>query len=95
MLVGNWKGRLKCYLEVSIVSLIWFAISGGGAAFLLSILPEGMKSWWVVALVFIPVFLLPYLVISSRLWGVNLTAIGARGERAIIGPDVVPSEVEE
>lgn len=95
MLVGNFCSRSKCYVEVFVVSIIWFAISGGSVAFLLSKLPEAIKSWGVVVLVFIPVFLLPYLVISSRLWGVNLTAIGARGERATIEPEVTPSEVIE
>jgi hypothetical protein len=40
---------------------------------------------WKIALAFAPIFLLPYLVIASTVWGVKLGVMGARAD-AIKGP---------
>lgn len=91
-----WKIRFKGYLEIFIVSAVWIIIVAALIWALYGwILPiEARTSVWAGVAILIPVFLLPYLVVSSRVWDVNLTIMGAKGERTNIRGGVdQPKEV--
>lgn len=96
MLPRTFKERLKGYLEIFIISTIWItiAVSLIGALYRWILPTETRTSVWAGVAILIPVFLLPYLVVSSRVWDVNLTIMGAKGERTGIAREVErPAEV--
>lgn len=84
MLPSAFKARAKAYVEVAIVSLLWFA-SGGGlgivASYLWKSIGGGKELQWQIVVAFVAVFLLPYLVVAARIWDVNLSIFGTQAQR--------------
>jgi hypothetical protein len=66
------KDRCLIYAEVFGVSLLWF-----GILFLIALC--FIKDWKIL-LAFAPVFLLPYMVVASTVWGVKLGVMGAKAD---------------
>jgi hypothetical protein len=84
MLPSAFKARAKAYVEVAIVSLLWFASGGGlgiAASYLWQWIGGGDTVQWQIVVAFLAVFLLPYLVIASRIWDVNLSIFGTQAQR--------------
>jgi hypothetical protein len=85
MLPSFLSTRFKAYVEVAIVSLLWF-FSGGCLGILASYLWKsiggGTELQWQIVVAFVAVFLLPYLVVAARIWGVNLSIFGTQAQRA-------------
>jgi small basic protein len=83
MLPGKLKDRFKAYLAVAIISILWF-IFVGVAAFLVALLWQGVTDnqdlVWQIIIASVVVFLLPYLVIASKVWGVNLSILGTQAQ---------------
>ena len=61
------------YVEILAVSVLWFGI--------LVLITACFIDDWKIALAFAPIFLLPYLVIASTVWGVKLGGHGRKGRR--------------
>ena len=88
MLPSDFKRRVKAYVEVAIISVLWFAFAGGlgvAASYLWKVLvgdPAGDTALaWPIVVAFLAVFLLPYLVVAAGIWNVNLSIFGARAEQ--------------
>ncbi len=79
----DWKERLRLYVEIAVVSAVWFAIMVGVGLGFRSVAQSFFDSWAGGVLLF-ALAVLPYLVVSSLVWGVPLGAMGAKAERANI-----------
>jgi len=83
----NWKKRLSLYFEIGLVSAIWFATMVGIGLGFRRVAPSFFESWAGGVLLF-ALAVLPYLVVSSLVWGVPLGAMGAKSERAATVSDL-------
>lgn len=84
MLPSSLITRVRAYVEVAIVSLLWFAFGGGlgiAASFLWQWIGDQNHLQWQIVVAFVAVFLLPYLVIAARIWDVNLSIFGTQAQR--------------
>lgn len=97
MLPGSPLSRFTAYVEVVLVSLVWFAFVGFVLIKGLSYLgTKPMQDWvtkglgWPIVITFLGVFLLPYLVIAATVWKVNLSILGAKAEKVPTARAVEP-----
>lgn len=88
MLPSVLKTRAKAYVEVAVVSLLWFSAAGGlgiVASYLWKLLGDSEELQWQIVVAFVAVFLLPYLVVAARIWDVNLSIFGTQAQRVTTG----------
>lgn len=85
-MVKDLKTRLKLYLEIGLVSVVWLGLLLGSASFFATVVMDDSDKAWAIVLALTPVMLLPYLVVAAAVWGVNLRAMGAGAERAVVEP---------
>ena len=91
-MITDCKRRWLIYCEVAGVSLLWFGLMAGIAAFLNYLFSKLFESWAGAVLLF-ALAVLPYLVVSSLVWEVPLGAMGAKSERATVDEAKEPPEV--
>lgn len=102
ILPANLWRRFWAYVEVAFVSLAWFAIVAALTVWGFTVLGKvPVQEWvqkglnWPVVITVIIVFLLPYLIIASMVWGVDPAILSASAsnvtdtEKATEPPEII------